>query len=53
MEVGLVGTEPLSEMLPTPIRQKLSPPVAMERDTALPPVAIATCGCLDRKIAGL
>lgn len=32
MEVGLVGTEPLSEMLPTPIRQKLSPPVAMERD---------------------
>lgn len=34
MEEGLVGTEPLSEMLPTPIRQKLSPPVAMERDSA-------------------
>lgn len=27
-----MGTEPLPEMLPIPIRQKLSPPVAMERD---------------------
>lgn len=52
-EVGLAGTERPLEMPPIPIRQKLSSPVAMERDGRCLPSPWQRAGTADRRIAGL
>lgn len=52
-EAGLVGTERPLEMPPIPIHQKLSPPVAMERDGRCLPSPWQRAGTADRRIARL